>query len=92
MTSSTVTSFVPPSPGSWELEQTHLTRPISYFMAEVFPGEMMRGFKDASRAYGVLLDHLEVAIINGFAGESKKKKSSCRILKRRNCTMVRSVY
>jgi pyruvate,water dikinase len=66
MTTTTLSAFVPPSPGAWELEQTHLTRPISFFAAEIFPVEMMRGFKDGSREYGVLLDHLEIAVINRF--------------------------
>jgi phosphohistidine swiveling domain-containing protein len=58
--------FVPPSPGSWELEQTHITRPISVFMADIFPPNMMRGFRESVREYGALLDHLEVAVINRF--------------------------
>lgn len=58
--------FVPPSPGAWELEQTHMTRPISVFMAEIFPPQMMRGFRESVRQYGGLLDHLEIAIINRF--------------------------
>ena len=60
-------TFTPPAPGAWELEQTHLTRPISVLMTEIFPGSMMEGFKDGSKAMGVLLDHLEIAIVNRFA-------------------------
>jgi len=59
-------SFTPPSPGAWELEQTHLTRPPSMFSAAVIPDAMMAGFKAGSRQYGVLLDYLEVAVINRF--------------------------
>jgi rifampicin phosphotransferase len=59
-------AFVPPAPGAWELERTHMTRPLSVLMAGVFPQNMMRGFADGTRAYGVLLDHLEVAVINRF--------------------------
>ena len=58
--------FTPPSPGSWEIEQTHLTKPPSVLMAELMPAAMMRGFKEGTRHYGILLDHLEVAIINRF--------------------------
>jgi rifampicin phosphotransferase len=58
--------FTPPSPGSWELEQTHLTKPPSVLMAELMPGPMMRGFKEGTRHYGLLLDYLEVATINRF--------------------------
>src|SRR5688572_25397986 len=59
-------AFTPPSPGAWELEQTHLTRPPSIYSASIFPGAMMAGFKDGTRHYGILLDHLEVAVINRF--------------------------
>src|SRR6185503_3995006 len=59
-------SFTPPSPGAWELEQTHLTRPPSVFSASVIPDAMMAGFKAGSRQYGVLLDYLDVAVINRF--------------------------
>jgi rifampicin phosphotransferase len=59
-------TFTPPSPGSWELEQTHLTKPPSILLAELMPASMMRGFSEGTRHYGLLLDHLEVAIINRF--------------------------
>jgi pyruvate,water dikinase len=62
----TATSFVPPSPGSWELEQTHVTKPPSVFFTSVFPAAMMRGFKAGTHHYGLLLDHLEVGVINRF--------------------------
>ena len=65
MTSS-LSSFTPPSPGAWELEQTHLTRPPSVFTASVLPDPMMSGFKAGSRHYGLLLDYLDVAVINRF--------------------------
>jgi pyruvate,water dikinase len=35
-------------------------------MAEIFPPNMMRGFRESVREYGALLDHLEIAIINRF--------------------------
>src|SRR3954468_19076026 len=59
-------TFTPPSPGAWELEQTHITKPPSLYLQSVFPGAMMRGFKAGTSHYGVLLDHLEVSVINGF--------------------------
>ena len=59
-------TFTPPSPGSWELEQTHLTKPPSVLLGELLPSSMMRGFAEGTRHYGLLLDHLEVAIINRF--------------------------
>lgn len=59
-------TFVPPAPGAWEIEATHLQRPISRWLGELFGPHMMRGFKEGSARYGALLDHLEVATINGF--------------------------
>lgn len=59
-------AFKPPSPGAWELEQTHLSRPPSIFTAAVVPDAMMAGFKEGTRTYGILLDYLEVAVINRF--------------------------
>ncbi len=58
--------FVIPEAGAWELEQTHAHRPLTRWMQQVFPKNMMAGFKDATARYGALLSHLEVAIINGF--------------------------
>jgi rifampicin phosphotransferase len=62
----TTTTFTPPSPGSWELEQTHLTKPPSVLIGELMPPSMMRGFSEGTRHYGLLLDHLEMAVINRF--------------------------
>src|SRR5688572_541565 len=59
-------TFTPPSPGAWELEQTHLTKPPSVLIAELMPAPMMRGFSEGTRHYGLLLDHLDIAIINRF--------------------------
>ncbi|HET9013663.1 MAG TPA: hypothetical protein VFN38_17690, partial [Gemmatimonadaceae bacterium] len=59
-------TFTPPSPGSWELEQTHMTKPPSILTGELMPAQMMRGFSQGSRHYGLLLDYLDVAIINRF--------------------------
>jgi rifampicin phosphotransferase len=58
--------WTPPSAGSWELEQTHLVRPMSRWLGPLFAANMMRGFKDFTPRYGMLLDHLEIALINGF--------------------------
>src|SRR6478736_2983207 len=62
---STTTTFTPPSPGAWELERTHATRPISRYMWDVLPA-MVPGFSDAMREYGAMLDHIELAVIDGF--------------------------
>ena len=66
MTVASSPAFTPPSPGAWDLEQTHLTKPPSVFTAATFPDAMMRGFREGSRTYGLLLDYLEVVVINRF--------------------------
>jgi phosphohistidine swiveling domain-containing protein len=43
-----------------------MTKPPSILTGDLMPAPMMRGFSEGSRQYGMLLDHLEVAIINRF--------------------------
>lgn len=66
MTPPASASYVPPSPGQWELERTHSTRPVSGFMAALSGPFFIRGFGESMKAYGALLDYLDVAVINGF--------------------------
>ena len=66
MATTSTPTFTPPSPGSWELEQTHMTKPPSILTGDLMPAQMMRGFSQGSRHYGLLLDYLDVAIINRF--------------------------
>jgi len=37
-------TFAPPGPGSWFLDPTHWTRPVTRFHAEIFPDAFQRGF------------------------------------------------
>ncbi len=63
---STLPPFVAPSPGAWEIERTHFTKPVSRFMSVVFPPAMTKGFSEATKHYGALLDRIELATVNGF--------------------------
>ena len=58
--------FTPPGPGVWELEATHLQRPVSRSMAALFPDAATAGFREGMARYGLLLDHLEFAVVNRF--------------------------
>lgn len=58
--------FMPPGPGVWELESTHMMRPVSRSMAAVFPEAATAGFRAGMERYGLLLDYLEFAVVNGF--------------------------
>ena len=59
--------FEPPGPGSWELETVHLPRPVTQYWIETHPEAFKRGFRDFTSFYGMLLDTLEMAYVNGFA-------------------------
>jgi rifampicin phosphotransferase len=59
-------TFVPPGPGSWFLDPTHWTRPVTRFSAEIFPEAFKRGFGESLRRYGSLLEYLEAGFVNGF--------------------------
>src|SRR5688500_12448462 len=59
-------TFAPPGPGSWFLDPTHWTRPVTRFHAEIFPEAFERGFGESLRRYGSLLEYLEARFVNGF--------------------------
>ncbi len=58
--------FGAPGKGSWELESTHFQRPITRFAAAAFTAGFPRGFAEGTARYGLLLDHVRPAIVNGF--------------------------
>lgn len=59
-------TFARPGPGSWFLDATHWTRPVTRFQAELFPDAFARGFGESLRRYGSLLEYLEAGFVNGF--------------------------
>lgn len=70
MTSVETTSalrFEPPGPGSWELDAVHFPRPVTRYWMETHPEPFKRGFREFTSYYGMLLDTLEYAYLNGFA-------------------------
>jgi len=64
--------FEPPGPGSWELDPVHFPRPATRYWAETHPEAFKRGVSDFTRFYGMLLDTLEMAYVNGFAYKTAK--------------------
>jgi phosphohistidine swiveling domain-containing protein len=58
--------FTPPGPGVWELEATHMVRPVSRAMEAVFPEAAIAGFRVAMERYGMLLEYLEFAVVDRF--------------------------
>lgn len=60
------TGFTPPGPGVWELESTHMVRPVSRALAALFPEAATEGFRAAMERYGMLLEGLEFKVVNRF--------------------------
>ncbi|MGA2757116.1 MAG: PEP-utilizing enzyme [Solirubrobacteraceae bacterium] len=59
--------FEAPGPGSWELEAVHFPRPVTRYWEEMHPEAFKRGVRDFTSFYGMLMDTLDYAYINGFA-------------------------
>ena len=56
----------PPTPGPWQQDSAHNPVPQTLLLQEAYPRGFNRGFEEAFAAYGVLLDRLAMAAINGF--------------------------
>src|SRR3954452_16069974 len=59
--------FDPPGPGCWTLDTVHFPRPVTRYWAEMHPEPFRRGTQEFGRFYGLLLDHIEHAYLDGFA-------------------------
>jgi pyruvate,water dikinase len=64
---STELRFDPPGPGFWELDPVHFPRPATRYWIEIHPAAFKRGTGEFARFYGMLIDGLEMAYVNGFA-------------------------
>ena len=62
--------FDPPGPGTWELDPIHFPRPATRYWTEMHPEPFRRGFREFTRYYGMLIDTLDMAYVNGFAYRS----------------------
>ena len=70
MTSSNTSAelrFEPPGPGSWSQDPVHFPRPLTRYFSETHPAAFKRGTNDFARYYGMLIDGLDIAYVNGFA-------------------------
>ena len=59
-------TFEPPNDGTWELDTTHQTRPVSWFIKSPLVSGFPRGFAEGLARYGLLLGRYDVAVIGGF--------------------------
>src|SRR5262249_5546084 len=53
-------------PGSWEFDPVHFPRPATRYWVELHPGAFWRGTHEFAVNYGLLIDGLEMAYVNGF--------------------------
>lgn len=69
MTTETPTQlrFEPPGPGSWSQDPVHFPRPVTRYFAEMHPAAFKRGTHSFAEFYGMLIDGLQIAYVNGFA-------------------------
>ena len=63
---STIPTFEPPGPGSWEQDPVHFPRPMTRYFQETHPPSFKRGTNDFARFYGLLIDGLQISYVNGF--------------------------
>jgi pyruvate,water dikinase len=59
--------FDPPGPGFWSQDPVHFPRPLTRYWAEMHPAPFVRGFSEFTQRYGMLLDTMRYAYIDGFA-------------------------
>lgn len=58
--------WTPPGPGPWMQDKAHMPVVQTVIAREAYPEGFNRGFTEAFAAYGVLLDRLAMAQVNGF--------------------------
>jgi pyruvate,water dikinase len=71
MESATELRFEPPGPGSWNLDATHFPRPVTRYWAEMHPAPFGRGYGEFTRYYGLLIETMRQAYVEGFAYGSR---------------------
>jgi pyruvate,water dikinase len=74
--------FDPPGPGFWELDPVHFPRPATRYWTETHPAAFKRGTGEFARSYGMLIDGLEMAYVNGFAYKIVRPAPDTEIPKR----------
>ena len=59
--------FEAPGPGPWTRDAVHFPRPVTRYWTEMHPDAFRAGTQNFARYYGLLVDGLQSAYINGFA-------------------------
>jgi len=55
-----------PGPGTWEQDPVHFPRPMTRYFQETHPPAFRQGTNDFARFYGMLIDGLQIAYVQGF--------------------------
>ncbi len=58
--------FEPPGPGTWEQDPVHFPRPMTRYWQEIHPPAFKKGTGDFARFYGLLMDGVQMAYVNGI--------------------------
>lgn len=58
--------WTPPGPGPWQRDKSHMPYMTSRSLGELLPQGFARGFAEGFAQYGLLLDRMQPAIVNGF--------------------------
>lgn len=61
-----MTTWEAPAPGPWQQDSAHTPVSQTLIMREVYPPGFNRGFTETFARYGMLLDRLAMASVNGF--------------------------
>jgi phosphohistidine swiveling domain-containing protein len=64
--SSTALRLEPPGPGPWTQDAVHFPRPMTRYFQQLHPAALRAGTQDFSRFYGMLIDGLQMAYVQGF--------------------------
>jgi len=71
----TALQFEAPGPGTWEIDPVHFPRPMTRYWTEVHPEGFRRGTSEFAAFYGLMLDSLQMAYINGFGYKAARPVS-----------------
>jgi rifampicin phosphotransferase len=74
--------FEAPGPGTWTLDDVHHPRPVTRYWVEIHPGPFTRGVSEFTRYYGMLLDYLDIAYVDGFVYHQAKPVAEDQIPQR----------
>lgn len=59
--------WTPPGPGPWKQDRAHLPMSITPILQEKYPSGFSKGFTETLAPWGVLLDTVTLAYVNGFS-------------------------